>query len=284
MPCRTSPAFGRGRRSRSRTCRRCGPDLRRTAPTTGSSTAPERPRANRSSQTILTWAWACRRSGTLAHLDCPEFRAIGATLPGVVGIILGRNDRIAWGFTNLNADVQDLYVEKLATGDPNSYVTPDGPRPLAIRPEVVHVRDADDLSFDARETIHGPVISDVSPRAGRRGRIESPDLIGLDGPAGRRHDGPRDPAHEPRQELGRVHRRPQRFQGSAAKYRLRGCRRQHRLLRGRTCARPPTHERRPGNHARARLGRHLRMDGLHPVRRDAASLQPGRRIDRYGQP
>ena len=59
----------------------------------------------------------------LAHLDCPEFRAIGATLPGIPGIILGRNDRVAWGFTNLNADVQDLFIEKLVTGDPTSYVT-----------------------------------------------------------------------------------------------------------------------------------------------------------------
>ncbi|MCY4496708.1 MAG: penicillin acylase family protein [Rhodospirillaceae bacterium] len=122
----------------------------------------------------------------LAHLDCPEFRAIGATLPGVAGIILGRNDRIAWGFTNLNADVQDLYVEKLATGDPNSYVTPDGPRPLAIHPEVVHVRDADDLRFDARETIHGPVISYASPRTADA--AESSHVISLAWTALRRGD------------------------------------------------------------------------------------------------
>ena len=100
----------------------------------------------------------------LAHLDCPEFRAIGATLPGIPGIVLGRNDRVAWGFTNLNADVQDLYIERLVTGDPTSYVTPAGPQPLAIRSEVIHVRDDADVDVIVRETIHGPVISDASSR------------------------------------------------------------------------------------------------------------------------
>jgi len=38
---------------------------------------------------------------------------IGATLPGSAGVVLGRNDRIAWGFTNTGPDVQDLYLEKL---------------------------------------------------------------------------------------------------------------------------------------------------------------------------
>ena len=101
----------------------------------------------------------------LAHLESPEFRAIGATLPGIPGIILGWNDRVAWGFTNLNADVQDLYVEKLVTGDPTSYLTPDGPRPLAVHSEVIHVRDDVNVDVIVRETIHGPVISDASSRA-----------------------------------------------------------------------------------------------------------------------
>ena len=101
----------------------------------------------------------------LAHLESPEFKAIGATLPGIPGIILGRNDRVAWGFTNLNADVQDLYVEKLVPGDPTSYLTPDGPRPLAVHSEVIHVRDDVDVEVIVRETIHGPVISDASSRA-----------------------------------------------------------------------------------------------------------------------
>ena len=113
----------------------------------------------------------------LAHLDCPEFRAIGATLPGIPGIILGRNDRVAWGFTNLNADVQDLFIEKLVTGDPTSYVTPGGPQPFAIHPEVIHVRDDADVAVIVRETLHGPVISDASSRTA--GAAEQNRLVSL---------------------------------------------------------------------------------------------------------
>ena len=57
-----------------------------------------------------------------AQLSAPGLDAIGATLPGVPGILLGRNDRIAWGATNTGPDVQDLYLEKLEGRD--AYLTP----------------------------------------------------------------------------------------------------------------------------------------------------------------
>src|SRR3990170_8239967 len=47
-----------------------------------------------------------------AHLHAPGVDVIGGTLPGVPGILVGRNDRIAWGLTNTGADVQDLYLER----------------------------------------------------------------------------------------------------------------------------------------------------------------------------
>ena len=47
-----------------------------------------------------------------AHLHAPGIDVIGGTLPGVPGILVGRNDRIAWGLTNTGADVQDLYLER----------------------------------------------------------------------------------------------------------------------------------------------------------------------------
>src|SRR5205807_2142530 len=49
----------------------------------------------------------------LAHMHAPGLDVIGGTLPGVPGVLLGRTDRIAWGFTNTGPDVQDLYLEKL---------------------------------------------------------------------------------------------------------------------------------------------------------------------------
>ena len=48
-----------------------------------------------------------------AHLSAPGLDVIGATLPGVGTVVLGRNKRIAWGFTNTGPDVQDLFIERI---------------------------------------------------------------------------------------------------------------------------------------------------------------------------
>jgi penicillin amidase len=94
-----------------------------------------------------------------AQLEAPGLDAIGATLPGVPGILLGRNERIAWGATNTGPDVQDLYVEKLEGRD--AYLTPAGPRPFEVRQETIKVRGAPDVKLLVRVTRHGPVVSDV---------------------------------------------------------------------------------------------------------------------------
>jgi penicillin amidase len=96
----------------------------------------------------------------LAHLSAPGLNVIGATLPGVPAVVLGRNDRIAWGFTNTGPDVQDLYIEKLdASG---GYLAPDGPRPFRVIEETIHVKGAAPERLRVRLSRHGPVISDVS--------------------------------------------------------------------------------------------------------------------------
>jgi len=94
-----------------------------------------------------------------AHLKAPGLDAIGATLPGVPAIILGRNQKIAWGFTNTGPDVQDLFIEKL-TGE-NEYLTPDGPRKFKTREVTIKVKDQDPVIITVRKGRHGPIISDV---------------------------------------------------------------------------------------------------------------------------
>src|SRR5579871_1549155 len=49
----------------------------------------------------------------MAHLEAPGLDVSGVTLPGTPGVIVGHNQRIAWGITNLQFDVQDLYIEKI---------------------------------------------------------------------------------------------------------------------------------------------------------------------------
>ena len=99
----------------------------------------------------------------LAHLHAPGLDAIGATLPGVPGVLVGRNERIAWGSTNTGADVQDLYLEKLDTA--GHYLTPEGPRAFQTIEETIRVRGGADQTLPVRVSRHGPVISDVSREA-----------------------------------------------------------------------------------------------------------------------
>ncbi len=96
----------------------------------------------------------------LAHVSTPEGNVVGATLPGVPFIVIGRNDRVGWTFTTTNSDTQDLFVERVAPGDAASYVTPEGKAPFEVREEVIRV-GTEERRIKVRSTRHGPVISDV---------------------------------------------------------------------------------------------------------------------------
>ncbi len=99
-----------------------------------------------------------------AHWRTPQVNAIGATLPGVPVLVLGRTGRIAWGFTNTGPDVQDLYIERIDPADPSRYLTPSGSAPFETRAEVIRVKGQADVALTVRRTRHGPVLSDVMPR------------------------------------------------------------------------------------------------------------------------
>lgn len=105
----------------------------------------------------------------LAHLSAPGLNVIGATLPGIPGVVLGRTDRIAWGFTNTAPDVQDLYLERINPGNPAQYRTPDGWSDFTTRTETIRVKGQPDVQMTVSETRHGPVISGALPVIGRAG-------------------------------------------------------------------------------------------------------------------
>lgn len=100
----------------------------------------------------------------MAHLSMPGLRVAGVTAPGAPGIILGHNEQIAWGATNLGPDVQDLYLEKFDKDNPRRYMTPDGWRDAEVRHEEIKIRksftDASTESefVDITVTRHGPII------------------------------------------------------------------------------------------------------------------------------
>ena len=99
----------------------------------------------------------------LAHLSAPGLNVIGASMPGVPGIILGHNDRIAWGFTNTSPDVQDLYIEQVNPADAAQYRTPDGWATFSTRTEIIRVKGQAEVRLVVRGTRHGPVLSGALP-------------------------------------------------------------------------------------------------------------------------
>jgi penicillin amidase len=99
-----------------------------------------------------------------AQLTAGDFNVAGVTLPGIPFVIVGHNAQIAWGFTLLYADVQDVYVEQIR-GD--EYKTPQGWRPFTHAREVIHVRGRRDVTLDVLRTGHGPVITPLLPREQR---------------------------------------------------------------------------------------------------------------------
>jgi len=96
----------------------------------------------------------------LAHLSAPDFEIIGATLPGAPAVALGRNRFIAWGATNVAADVEDLYLERL---DPAGTAAEfqGAIVPITTVPETITVRGADPVQLSVRFTRHGPLVSDA---------------------------------------------------------------------------------------------------------------------------
>ena len=94
----------------------------------------------------------------LAHLSLPSGNVVGATIAGIPAVVVGRNDRIAWGFTNTGADTQDLYLERLNPDDPSEYGTPEGFAPFRTREEKIRVRFGADVTLSVRETRRGPVL------------------------------------------------------------------------------------------------------------------------------
>jgi penicillin amidase len=80
-------------------------------------------------------------------------------------VMIGHNERIAWGMTNTNPDVNDLYVEHANPMNPDEYRVGDTWVPMDVRYEVVRVHGWDEpLALRVRSTRHGPIIND--PAAG----------------------------------------------------------------------------------------------------------------------
>jgi penicillin amidase len=90
--------------------------------------------------------------------DCP-YDVSGFTFAGVPGVVIGHNADIAWGMTNLDPDVTDLFLEKV-TG--KTYLYDGTQQPLEERDEVIRIAGGGSRVITVRSTRHGPLLSDVS--------------------------------------------------------------------------------------------------------------------------
>ncbi len=101
-----------------------------------------------------------------AHLKSANFDVAGVTLPGVPFVIVGHNQRIGWGFTNVGPTVEDDFIEEFnAQGQ---YKTPTGWADPQHRQEVIRVKGKADVTLDVMTTRHGPIITELLPGEARR--------------------------------------------------------------------------------------------------------------------
>lgn len=93
--------------------------------------------------------------------DCP-YDVVGVSFPTAPGVIIGHNARIAWGVTNVDPDVQDLYVEKLNPDDPYQYEVDGHWERMKVIHETIKVKGRDHpVEMNVRLTRHGPIINDA---------------------------------------------------------------------------------------------------------------------------
>jgi penicillin G amidase len=98
-------------------------------------------------------------------LQAGSFHVSGVTTPGIPFIVEGHNEHISWGFTTLNGDVQDVYVEK--TNPQGEYWAGSAWRQPEHDREYIHVRFGKDVVLDVETTDHGPVITPMLPHETR---------------------------------------------------------------------------------------------------------------------
>ncbi len=90
--------------------------------------------------------------------DCP-YDITGFSFAGMVGVIIGHTDRIAWGFTNVGADTMDLYLEKINPDNPNQYEVNGKWVDMEQVPETIQIAGGKTWLETVRYTRHGPIIS-----------------------------------------------------------------------------------------------------------------------------
>ncbi len=114
------------------------------------------------------------------QLTAPGVNVTGFSLAGAPGIIIGHNEHVAWGFTNVMADDADFFVEKINPADSSQYRVGSRWEKMTIVQDSVVSRSGKVFLFTRRKTRHGPVVSDVNKLMRQTGRVVSVRWTGQD--------------------------------------------------------------------------------------------------------
>jgi len=94
----------------------------------------------------------------LARLELPTGAVIGATIPGMPVVLLGRSEKLGWGVTSSYLDDQDVVIERVNPANPEEYLTPNGPKPFLTRKTIIAIKDADPVTITLRWSESGPIL------------------------------------------------------------------------------------------------------------------------------
>jgi len=96
------------------------------------------------------------------HMQAPGYNVRGMSIAGAPVVVLGRNDRIAWGVTNVMADDADFYVERIDSADTTKYLYDNAWHPITYLQEEIAVRGDSAQQVIIRLTHHGPIVTDIT--------------------------------------------------------------------------------------------------------------------------
>ncbi|MBT9245153.1 penicillin acylase family protein [Gemmobacter fulvus] len=94
----------------------------------------------------------------LARLELQSGGVIGATIPGIPSVLIGRSEALGWGLTSSYLDDQDLFIEEVNPENAEEYRTPDGWKRFETRRTIIQVKDAEPVTITLRWTDNGPVL------------------------------------------------------------------------------------------------------------------------------
>jgi penicillin G amidase len=108
--------------------------------------------------------------------ECP-YNVAGFTFAGVPGVVIGHNEHIAWGVTNLGPDVMDLYIERVNPDNPDQYEVNGKWVDFETRTETIQVVGGDPVEVTVRLTRHGPVISESYGALKNENTANDPEFV-----------------------------------------------------------------------------------------------------------